>query len=316
MTAKLRVNEMYFKLPCRIDRCLCCGSQTHPKIEYGILSPFFCKRVLQAPIPLTANVLLCKNCGSKFFDVNVSSEQLGKLYDGYRGESYFRQRNNYEPWYSRQINCSLGSDKEFSLRRVVLIDALSKALIKNEFESVLDHGGDRGQMLKCKTINAIRKCVFEVSGVQSEDGVESVTYEQLHSVFWNLILSCHVLEHLPNPKQYLLDLVGLGKSGTVYFFEVPNEVWASSSINKLPIQLNWINWLRGHLFLTKWIHFLSVVFKAKFKFIPPFLFPVLNEHLNFFTLTGLSCLLNSSGLVVKSCFIADSGHIVAVAVKE
>ena len=88
-------------------------------------------------------IYLCASCKSKFFDVDLSNQQLSLLYSGYRGDKYFKQRNFFEPWYTRRINDGIGDEKNFSIRRAELIKALAMAKIKNKFRNVLDHGGAR-----------------------------------------------------------------------------------------------------------------------------------------------------------------------------
>jgi hypothetical protein len=262
-------------------------------------------------------IYLCASCKSKFFDVDLSNQQLSLLYSAYRGDKYFKQRNFFEPWYTRRINDGIGDEKNFSIRRAELIRALTMAKIKNKFRNVLDHGGDKGQMLKKENngINANKRFVYEISGIQPDSDVSSISYNKMIREKWDFILSCHVLEHLPHPKSYLKDLVNIGHKGTVFFIEVPDETWKSLSFNKSSIQCSWLNWLTKKTTLLKLMHFFSIIFKLKFKFIPPFLFPALNEHLNFFTVRGLNNILVNSGLTVKACYVAKSGHIIAVAQK-
>jgi len=165
--------------------------------------------------------------------VDISEAQLRLLYSGYRGASYFKQRNKHEPWYTKVINDNIGGDEEFSKRRKTFIETLLAANVRNEFVAVLDHGGDRGQMLSTGVLNAKRKAVYEISGTALEQGIENVTYQQMCDTTWDLILSCHVLEHTTNPSNYVADLVALGRNGTVYFFELPDERYISFKINKI-----------------------------------------------------------------------------------
>ena len=306
--------------PSRFKSCPCCNnkSSSFEFSEFGIYSRFFLKRVFLKSNSSPIKIYLCTSCKSKFFDVDLSNQQLSRLYSGYRGNEYFKQRNFFEPWYTKKINDGIGDNKNFSIRRRELIHALAVAKIKNKFSNVLDHGGDRGQMLKKENngINANKRFVYEISGIQPESGISLISHNRMIKEKWDFILSCHVIEHLPDPKSYLKDLVKIGHKGTVFFVEVPNEIWKSTIFNKTTTQFNWLNWLGKNNLLLKLLHFISIIFKLKFKFIPPFLFPALNEHLNFFTIKGLSNILINSGLAVKACYVANSGHIIAVAQKE
>jgi hypothetical protein len=308
-----------YNTPLRFKNCPCCNLEENffQFSEFGIFSSFFLKRVFLRCNSTPNQIYLCSGCKSKFFDVNLSNKQLSLLYSGYRGDKYFKQRNFFEPWYTRKINNGIGEEKNFSIRRAELIRALAIAKIKNKFKNVLDHGGDKGQMLKKENngINTNKRFVYEISGIQPDSDVSSISYNRMIKEKWDFILSCHVIEHLPDPKSYLKDLIKLGDKGTVFFIEVPNETWKSLSFNKSSIQYSWLNWLTKKTMLLKLMHFISIIFKLKFKFIPPFLFPALNEHLNFFTVKGLNNILVNSGLVVKACYVANSGHIIALAQK-
>ncbi len=278
--------------------------------------PIFSERSLELADPLIVEVLLCEACKTRFFDVDISEAQLGRLYNDYRGDSYFKQRNKHEPWYTKTINDNIGGDEEFIKRRKTCIQSLGFAQVKNEFTAALDHGGDRGQMLSGVGINAKRKAVYEISSVTPEKDVESVDHQKMCDTSWDLILSCHVLEHLTNPSSYVADLVALGQKDTVYFFEVPNEIYTTFGFNGTTLQRKWLNWLIPHKMILRLFHLLSIVFRLKLKIVLPFLFPALNEHLNFFSVQGLHKLLVTQGLDVKYSGIGSSGHIVAVAIKQ
>jgi hypothetical protein len=165
-------------------------------------------------------------------------------------------------------------------------------------------------------INAKKRFVYEISGINPDPGIISISHRQMIKKKWDFILSCHVIEHHPDPRSYVKNLVELGHKGTIFFVELPNEVWKSTPLNKTILQFNWLNWISKKPTLLKLLHFISIIFKLKLKFIPPLLFPALNEHLSFFTINGLKNLLENSGLIVNSCYVSKTGHIIAIAIKE
>jgi len=295
--------------------CICCSSNNFLK-EYALVSPFFSERALNHGAAFVVDMLLCKKCGTRFYDVDITDAQLSRLYDGYRGENYYSQRHRYEPWYTKAINDNVGGEEEFVSRRRSCLEALAAASVENKFSSVLDHGGDKGQMLSGGAINAERRAVYEISGVTTEPGIESITRDQMYRSTWDMVLSCHVLEHLSNPSDYVEELAELGHKGTVYYFEVPNEGYVCSFFNRTLSQKIWLNWLTSHLTLLKAFHFISVAFRTKLKIVLPLLFPALNEHLNYFSVQGINELLATKGLEVKYSGVGSSGHIIAVAIKK
>jgi Methyltransferase domain len=292
--------------------CIACGSKKLHK-RWSVTSSFFAERALLTK-PEIVPILKCLICGTEYFDLLVTDEQLDRLYDDYRGEKYFKQRNCFEPWYTKELNSGLGGEIEMRKRRDALNDALTQAGIRNDFGSVLDHGGDRGQMLG--DLKSARKAVYEISGVASEPGIEPVHEDEMRAGKWDLILSCHVLEHLAFPAALVADLVTLGGSGTVYFIEVPNESVPTSGFNGTAVQRRWLQWLIEHPRLFKFFDFLSTGIRARLGVVLPFLFFPLREHLTFFTVHGVKSMLNDKGLTVLAANIMSTGHIGVVAVKR
>jgi len=159
----------------------------------------------------------------------MPNDALTRLYADYRGDAYFKERHGFKPWYTKAINDDIGGEAAMQVRRGALRESLLHAGIDPNFTSVLDHGGDRGQMLR--DIAAPVKTVYEVSDVQPEPGVVAVDETSLKNTKWDLSLSCHVLEYLPDPAGYIVELVQLGHDETVYFFEVPDEKFRSFEFN-------------------------------------------------------------------------------------
>jgi hypothetical protein len=291
------------------DSCVACGS---PKLhdEWSVTSSFFAQRALLCE-PHLVILKRCLDCETRYFDLIATDEQLRRLYAGYRGEAYFQQRHGFEPWYTKAVNDGMGGDEEMEMRRGVLLRALSRADIPNSFSCVLDHGGDRGQMLR--DLAAPRKVVYEISGVAPDPGVDVMGEEAIRAASWNLILSCHVLEHLTYPEAYIEDLISLGRSGTTYFIEVPNEPAHSSAFNASGSQRRWLTWLCKRPRLLKFFDFVSTGARARMGLIPPLCFFPLREHLSFFSVRGLTSMLERRGLNVRFGGVMSSGHIAVVA---
>jgi hypothetical protein len=293
------------------SNCLCCNSRELTR-EWAVLSAFFARRaLLDEPRPV--GLLRCRQCRTRYFDLAVSDEAISRLYADYRGPSYFHQRHQLEPWYTQAANDSIGNETSFGARRAVLASALAECGITPQFDAVLDHGGDRGQMLQ--DLRSPRKAVYEISGVETAPGVSAIDHTTMTASRWDLILSCHVLEHLPDPKHYVEQLVQLGHADTVYFFEVPDEHFASFSANATDWQRRWVSWLAGHPRGLQAFDFLSSAMRIKLRLVPPGFFVALREHLIFFSTAGLTRLLQDSGLKVLSARRRASGHIAVIAVK-
>ena len=292
-------------------QCFCCWS-TDLEREWAATSPFFAQRALRRQ-PQAITLIKCLDCGTRYFDFSPTTDELDRLYAGYRGTKYFIQRNSFEPWYTRAVNDDLGAEAQMQTRRAVLRDALEECGAAEHFENILDHGGDKGQMLH--DLRAKTKAVYDISGVPPEEGVIALDQAKIKETPWDLILSCHVLEHLPDPQSYLEELVALGRAGTIYFFEVPDESFRSFGLSASSLQKRWIGWLTKRIFAFKVFDFLSTACRVKLRVLPPLCFVALREHLSFFSTQGLSRLLQDNQLTLLSVKIRASGHICAVAMK-
>lgn len=294
--------------------CDFCGG---PKsIEHGATSLYFAK-VTKGSRPWPVEVFLCTDCGIRQFALDVSEEELTRLYDDYRGERYFRERNSFEPWYTRKFHDSLENEDHFDHRRRAFLSVMERCGVRNEFDCVLDHGGHRGQMIAdSHLLNAKQRFVFDVGGVTPCSGVQSITREALPLVPWDLILSCHVLEHVLSPKQYLDNLMTLGRSGCWYFLEVPLEIYGASYVLQSPTQRYWVEWLCKTRIPFMFVDFISTIWRTKLGYVPPFCLHPVREHLQFFTVKGFREFLVRSGLEVHFCDIGPcGGAITAVARK-
>ena len=201
-----------------------------------------------------------------------------------------------------------------SKRRAALKAALARAGVKDVFRGVLDHGGDRGQMLQ--ELQAQRKAVYEISGVANDPGIEAISEGQMRGSEWDLILSCHVLEHLTFPGEFVSDLASLGCRGTIYYIEVPDEAVPRCRFNSTDLQHRWLEWLIKHPNTFKLFDLLSTGIRARLGVALPLMFFPLREHLTFFTVSGLKSLLAKKGLSVITGEVLETGHIGIVAVKR
>jgi hypothetical protein len=124
-----------------------------------------------------------------------------------------------------------------------------------------------------------------------------------------------VLEHVSDPAGYLDELVGLGRPGSLFFIEVPNERYASPAFNGSAVQKAWLAWVAGTRSVFKALDFLSTGLRVKLGLVPAFGFVALREHLQILTVKGLAAFLARFDLEILTCEIAKTGHIVALARK-
>jgi len=225
----------------------------------------------------------------------LSNDEVIRLYKGYRDESYFVQRSSLEPWYSRDVNDGIGSEMEMPKRRKTLFDVLSHCGIDpGSLHSIADHGGDRGQMLI--SFPARVKKVYDISGANLEAGINRIENLKLELNSFDLVLSCHVLEHLNDPRGGLLEAISLVKEHGLVYLELPYETWGGPYQPTFEDAL--LTWLVKHPKLLMLADFICTAFRSKLKFIPPLGFVVIREHLQYFTIQSIEKLMISSNLEV------------------
>lgn len=294
----------------RSTTCPCCGTEGGQRFQWGLLSPFLARRALDSE-PAPCRVFECEACGHRWTERGLDDAEAARLYTGYRGEAYFALRHRLEPWYTRAVNDGIGSEAEMAGRRALMARLLGKAgLAGRRFGTVVDWGGDRGQMLK--ELPAARKLVHEVSQVEPDPGVEKLERLADAAGSADLVLNCHVLEHLNEPARGLEESVSVLAPGGHLYLELPHEPWSPPFLAPQLAE----PWLKG-LGRTRWpllaMDFVSTALRVKLKVIPPLGFLAVREHLNFFTVDSVRRLVERAGLIPLVCEQPDAHTLVAVA---
>lgn len=254
----------------------------------ALVAPFVNHYVYEGKRDPVTDVYECLECGHIFF-VGFDSAAMQRLYDQYRSERYFKARNVFEPWYTREINAGVGESPEF--RQKLIADFIGAI----PDPDVLDYGGDRGQFIPKEYPG---RYVYEVSGLTPIEGVTAIT--DLSSNRFAAILCCNVLEHVT-------DLVGelellrrcLRPAGTLYI-ELPSEIPNLSLIGDG--HRNWLKLISSCPKLTQLLDAASLACRFKFGLpIPPFGFVKLHEHVRFFTAKSIIAACSAAGLEVLRC---------------
>ena len=292
-----------------INRCPCCDSQ-NLKSRHAVIAPFVAHYAVRRP-PTRCHLCECKQCLFRFFDARFTPEEIRRLYSGYRGPDYFRERHRHEFWYSSGVNDEIGKDpKEIKARSAALNAFLSRNTDVAAIETVLDYGGDRGQFIP-PTIGR-RKYVFELSDAVPVDGVNRLHSEgEIEPNSFNLVMLCCVLEHCSNPAQMLETLRGFVIPGSLLYVEVPFERYGlmafAGSSEAYSRYLDLL--LTFPPFLTA-VDFYSTVARIKLGVVPPLGILKCHEHLNFFDQQSLATLLKRTGFMIVASeikAIATSG---------
>jgi hypothetical protein len=201
--------------------CKWCGTNDVQLLGYAMKAPWVTRDKPQAKTSLA----FCTKCELVFFTSGWTETQLNAIYDDYRGSNYVARRRRWEPWYTARLNESIGHSPYIeNHRRSELAELLHRSLTPeqlNAIQTAVDFGGDEGQFLP--DLPALEhKFVYEVSGVRTRQGIAKLeTEDEVVNVQPDLVLVCHVIEHLNEPGQFVKHMHSQLKPGTLVYFEVP-----------------------------------------------------------------------------------------------
>lgn len=258
--------------------CICCDGNRLSKSP-AVLMPFVALRVFgHEPLEITAdwglrdlrqgmaytlcNSLQCQGCGALFLDYRFTDKQMAALYQGYRDESYTRQRNHFEPGYAAVAEHYRGREAYISDVEAWLAPHLPA------LPAVLDWGGSSGINTPFLLQHSLLH-VHDISAVELVKGAERVGPEQVVKGRYDLVVCSQVLEHVSFPLALIEEIHAALGPQTLLYLEVPHEALMREHPGSLDLAR-----LKRH-----W-----------------------HEHVNFFSEQSLHCLLDRAGLVLVDSY--------------
>lgn len=123
------------------------------------------------------------------------------------------------------------SKDSLEFRKKILSDIIQKYVPQDSISNILDYGGDSGQYIP-DIFNSKHRYVYEISDVDPVEGVTRIdNFEDLKDINWDLIMCCHVLEHVSDPKKILDQIFTFLPVNGYLYIEVPYEDYVDSFIN-------------------------------------------------------------------------------------
>jgi predicted nucleic-acid-binding Zn-ribbon protein len=246
--------------------CIICGSTDLIK-KSAFFVPFLTKRMFNGKKKKN-QLYTCKNCGFSYSSYRPTDEEMAQYYQNYRGTEYQRQREETEPSYTKEFNYMLGYNKvEEENRKKNLYNLLIKNMSNiSALKNILDYGGDEGQFIPDE-LSFAKRFVYEVSGVKPLEGIYNISEEDLYTQHWDLIMCCHVLEHMPNPMDTINILKNLMHKNTYIYIELPYEDYFEEEKYKLTL---------AEIIKRPKSTLKKLLKKEKFNYVP------IHEHINFF----------------------------------
>jgi len=266
-----------------------CGGPIR-KLRRALVAPFLARRIWDGN-PFCVELVKCGSCGFAFYNPRLEGSELQRLYADYRLDKYQRMRQATEPWYTPQFNFDLASPASYEKRRASLAPLLREHLGGRAIQRVLDHGGDRGDLV-AGLIDGAEAFVYDISGIPAAAGVTAVADPA--SCRPDLIINSNVLEHVGFPREIVGSILDAAGGGLV-FLEVPLEQPAGlSRIARRVAQIGVMTAL--HPGLARWL-------------LRPASLYMMHEHINYWTENSLTTLFRAcGGVVMASGSYASSGR--------
>lgn len=268
--------------------CPACGS-TNCSSTFATVSPWI--RELVGVRERSVSLKQCLGCGSSWFNRAYSDLEMNRLYSNYRGAHYTTVRSRWEPWYSEDLNLGLSDDEGVRRSRVDgLARFLSAHVSTEELIVVVDVGGDRGQYIPFGQ----QKFVADPSQRELEHGVLRVDNpSQVPSP--DLIMSCHLLEHLSNPQAELQKYA----DARLVYLEVPSGTPSITAVRRATTYLSYV--LAAAPVLWRWVA-RPAAGRSQRLWLQPLR---MSEHVNFFTPEGIATLMREAGLSIVAVEVAS-----------
>ena len=259
-----------------VSQCVICDGAIE-NLNSALVAPFLARRIWNRA-PFCVDLVRCNACAFIFYNPRLDDSDLHKLYKNYRDHEYQRTRHASEPWYTQKFNFDLASPASYEIRRAKLAPILRKHLDGYKIDRILDHGGDRGELV-VGLLDGPKTFVYDISGVPPTSGVTATVDPAACKA--DLIVNSNVLEHVGFPRVLVSDILHAAPEGGLVFLEVPCE--SPFGLTRIFRRLTQI----GVMTLTH-------PPLAKFLVRPATLF-MMHEHINYYTEQCLSTLMRSCG---------------------
>ncbi|MFK5599360.1 class I SAM-dependent methyltransferase [Methylobacterium sp. HMF5984] len=212
--------------------CVCCDGTALRRVP-AVLMPFLAHRIFGwdsveimpdwAMRDLTlgraysvCNTLACEGCGLLFLDMRFDDAEMAALYADYRGPAYRAQRERFEPGYGARNDILLSGNAYGPTIEAFLAPFVGAS------PRVLDWGGDTGVNTPSRG-KASAHHIYDISDRPVVAGAERVSSDRARNGEYDLVVSSHVLEHVPFPLDQLQQIVDAMTPKSVFYLEIPHE---------------------------------------------------------------------------------------------
>ncbi len=271
-----------------VAECVICRGPIR-RVRRALVAPFLARRIWNRA-PFCVDLAACDSCDFFFYNPRLDDGDLQRLYSGYRLPEYQKMRHASEPWYTPRFNEDLASPALYERRRAALAPLLRQHLQGRTIRRVLDHGGDRGDLV-AGLLDGAEAFVYDISGIPAAKGVTAVADPA--ACHPDLVINSNVLEHVGFPRDIVHSILKSAGQGLV-FLEVPVERPAGLSR------------------IARRVAQIGIMSLAHPSLAPSILRPaslaMMHEHINYFTERALTTLFRvASGEVAASgTYVVDA----------
>jgi SAM-dependent methyltransferase len=200
-----------------VNHCVCCNSTNIIKYR-ATIEDFVLNRMLGdvSPRPAEPNQMIhCQDCNYAGSSYRFDQDEEKRYYTGYMGPEYAAARG------CQAAAAYYDSEIYKALRRDMCSTTLLPFIDFSSIQSVLDYGGNTGEMIPTE-LNHASRYVVDTEPRLLPTGATAIS-DPSQSGPVDLVICGHTLEHVSYPLDVLKDLVRYVRSGTWFYLEVPVE---------------------------------------------------------------------------------------------
>lgn len=206
-----------------VNYCVNCGSKNVNFYNSG-LHKFVVDRMLGLAQTnrgfVQCQLVHCNDCDFAGVDTRFTPEEEKRYYKNYMKEEYINHRCSYDG--SKEDLLVYSTEEYKIMRRAVLNDVLSKNLELSKINSVLDFGGDTGELIP-ESLKSAKKYILEIENRNIPNDITLIKNVS-ESGLIDLIICGHTLEHVSYPQELINQIKTFMNSNTYLYIEVPKEL--------------------------------------------------------------------------------------------
>lgn len=285
--------------------CPVCGERVD-LIAHGVIAPFIRELTAQtAPDLIQLNH--CASCELVSFSHRYGEAELAALYGQYREQSYLRTRQRWEPWYRSELNDAYSTETPALASRRGFMERIIESVSPAPFQLAVDFGGDEGQFFPDSAQG--RRVVVDLSGKPLPTGVESAASLGEVKGQPDLVMVCHVLEHLNDPVGLLREVAAVLAPTGILYVEVPLDLPRTRAWHASDRYRGWLGFVSRGRLRTVAADFTTGVARQYGRRIPRLGLIKESEHINYFTEDSLKASLKIAGFVPVALNADPSAHV-------